>query len=338
MRLRIGVVGLGDAWLKRHGPALRALAELFELRAVCDQVAHRARHVAAEFGAAAVDGFRVLLRREDVDAVLVLGSQWYGALPVLAACESGKPIYCAAAADLEYEEAEQLRERLCRARIPFVAEMLCREAPATVRLKELIATRLGPPRLVFCHLRLHDSKGDHLPGCSLGRRLRQQLVELVDWCCYVVDRRPRWVTGWLHRTGSSRQSAEDYQVIGLDFSQTSRPGTGTLAQISCGTYIPGHWEEAVGYRPPAALEVCCANGVAFVDLPAGLVWFDEAGRHQESLEAERPVGELLLRRFHRAVTQPARSPSDLENVYRAILIVERARLSHRKGRRLALGD
>ena len=29
-----------------------------------------------------------------------------------------------------------------------------------------------------------------------------------------------------------------------------------------------------------------------VDLPATLVWFDEAGRHQESLDSERPVGRL----------------------------------------------
>ncbi len=336
MRLRIGVVGLGDAWQKRHGPALRALAELFELRAVCDQVTHRARHVAAEFGAAAVDGFRVLLRREDVDAVLVLGSQWYGAVPVMAACESGKPIYCAAALDLACEEAGQLKQRVTEAGIPFVAELLCRQAPATVRLKELMATRLGPPRLVFCHLRLDTAKANHPPGCSPQRRLRQQVVELVDWCCYVVDRPPRWVTGLLHYTSPEPDSSEDYQMIGLDFSEKPRPGTGTLAQISCSTYIPGHWEEAVGYRPPAALEVCCAHGVAFVDLPAGLVWFDEAGRHHEALDSERPVGELLLRRFHRAATTGSHKSTDLGDVYRAISIVERARLSHRKGRRLSL--
>lgn len=334
MRLRIGVVGLADAWQKRHAPALRALAELFEVRAVCDQVAHRARQAAAEFGATAMDGFRALLRREDVDAVLVLGSQWYGALPVLAACEAGKPVYCAAALELMCEEAVLLKQRVMQSGIPFVAELLCRQAPATVRLKELMATRLGPPRLVFCHLRLGASRANHLPGSSPQRRLRQQLAELVDWCCYVVDCPPRWVTGLLHHAEPEPDSSADYQMIGLDFSEASRPGTGTLAQISCGTYIPGHWEEAVGYRPPAGLEVCCAHGVAFVDLPAGLVWFDEAGRHQEALDSERPVGELLLKRFHRAVTAGAQKSSDLEDVFRAISVVEQARRSHGKGRRL----
>ena len=60
MKLRVGLIGLGDFWHQRHAPALRMLSDRFELRAVCDQVAHRAHQVAAEFGAAAVDGFRVL--------------------------------------------------------------------------------------------------------------------------------------------------------------------------------------------------------------------------------------------------------------------------------------
>jgi len=46
-----------------------------------------------------------------------------------------------------------------------------------------------------------------------------------------------------------------------------------------------------------------------VDLPATLVWFDEAGRHQESLDSERPVGEQLLTHFYRAVTSLVRRTS-----------------------------
>ena len=55
------------------------------------------------------------------------------------------------------------------------------------------------------------------------------------------------------------------------------------------------------------------TGIAFVDLPATLVWFDEAGRHQESLESERPLGEQLLTHFYRAVTSLVRRTCDLED-------------------------
>ncbi|MGO8748649.1 MAG: Gfo/Idh/MocA family oxidoreductase, partial [Thermoguttaceae bacterium] len=93
MKLRVGLIGLGDAWEHRHRPALRALADRFEVRAVCDQVGRRAQLAAAEFGVETVDGFRALAAREDIDAVLMLAPQWYGSLPVLAACDTGKAVY-----------------------------------------------------------------------------------------------------------------------------------------------------------------------------------------------------------------------------------------------------
>ena len=109
-----------------------------------------------------------------------------------------------------------------------------------------------------------------------------------------------------------------------------------MAQISCGRYIPADWQEAITYRPLAALQVSCERGIAFVDLPSTLVWFDEAGRHQESLDAERPVAEQLLTQFHRAVTSLVRKTSDLEDAYRALWIVEEARRSYLQGRRVEL--
>ena len=172
MRLRVGLVGLGDSWQVRHAAALRALADRFEVRAVCDQVGHRAEQAAAEFQATAVDGYRVLASREDIDAMLVLSPQWYGALPILAACESGKAVYCAAGLDLEPEEAQQIKRRVEEAGIAFVAEFPRRQAPATIRLKELIASRLGAPRLLFCHQRsVADQPANHAPGVP--RRIRR---------------------------------------------------------------------------------------------------------------------------------------------------------------------
>ena len=166
--------------------------------------------------------------------------------------------------------------------------------------------------------------------------MQRELAELVDWCRYVVGSDPNWVTGmtW-HRGGDGR--AEDYQMMSLDFCGDDKPGTGPVAQISCGRYIPSRWAEAVTYRPLAAMQISCEHGIAFVDLPASLVWFDEAGRHQESLENERPVGEQLLAQFHRIASgRCADRACGLDDAYRALLIVEQAVRSHRKGRRLGL--
>ncbi len=133
MKLRIGLVGLGNTWEVRHRPALRALSDRFEVRAVCEPVAHRAEIVAREFEAHAVDGFRALAEREDIDAVMVLSGQWYGALPILAACDAGKAVYCAAALDFDTEQAGLIKRRVEASGVAFMAEFPRRQAPATRR-------------------------------------------------------------------------------------------------------------------------------------------------------------------------------------------------------------
>ncbi len=335
MKLRVGLVGLGQAWEIRHRPALRALADRFDVTAVCDQIAVRAEQAARDFGAQAVDGFRALSTRPDVDAILMLAPQWYGYLPILAACDAGKAIYCATSLELELDEARRVKQRVEQAGVAFMSEFPRRQSPATLRLKELIVTRLGAPRLLFCHMRrpaeepAGASARVNTPVSPTG-----DLMELIDWCCYVVGHKPTSVLGIRHASPDGGE--DDYQMMNLDFSQPGPPGSGPTAQISCGRYMPVAWQEAVAYRPPAALQVACERGIAFVDLPTTLVWFDEAGRHQESLDSERPVGEQLLGQFHRSVTSLVRNTAGLDDAYRALAIVLEARASHAQGRRVML--
>lgn len=334
MRLRVGVVGLGSVWQSRHRAALRALDDRFDVRAVCAEVAARAEQVAAEFGASSTDGFRALTSRDDIDAVLVLTAEWYGPLPILSACEAGKAIYCAAALDMDPRRASEIKDRVEQSGVAFMAELPRRHSPATLRLKELIATTLGAPRLVFCHerqKRTEDNGAASLrPRCPTAVR---DMLELVDWCRYVVGKEPSSVVGVCPHCSTE---GGDYQMMSLDFSPPGSTGNGPLAQISCSRYLRSTWPEAISFRPPAELQVCCERGAAFVDLPSTLVWFDEAGRHQESLGAERPVGEQMLMQFHRAVTSLIRKTGDLEDAYRALQVVLAAQDSGRTGQRVVL--
>ncbi len=331
MKLRVGLVGLGSVWQLRHRAALLALGDRFDVRAVCAEVAARAEQVAAEFHATPVDGFRALMARDDVDAVLVLSPEWYGPLPILAACESGKAVYCAAALDIEPHRASEIKERVEESGVAFMAEFPRRHAPATLRLKELIATTLGEPRLLFCHERQKvTERNGMLRGNQQCPSSIRDLLELVDWCRYVVGHEPHSVFGAVHQRDAD---VTDYQMMSLDFSPKGSVGIGPLAQISCSRYLRGDWHESVSFRPPAELQVCCERGVAFVDLPTTLVWFDEAGRHLESLGGERPVGEQMLMQFHRAVTSLVRKTGDLEDAYRALCVVLAAQESSRSGTR-----
>jgi predicted dehydrogenase len=308
----------------------------FEVRAIYSEVAQRAEQVAREFQADTMDGFRALIVRPDVDAVLMLATSWYGALPVLAACDAGKAIYCATTLDIDLAQAQEVRNRVEASGIAFMAEFPRRHAPATLRLKELIATRLGPPRLLFCHHR-QTRGGTPRRNCNGERtpQMNRELLELVDWCRYVVGTEPTTVSSVSH-VCAANDGTSDYQMMSLDFSQDGKLGSAATAQISCGSYMPATWHEAITFRPPAALQVACANGVAFVDLPSTLIWFDDAGRHLESLESERPVGEQLLTQFYRAVTSLVRKSSDLEDAYRALQILIGAQESWKAGRRVEL--
>ena len=333
MKLRVGLVGLGNQWERRHRPALWALTDRFEVRAVCGEVGHLASQAAHEFGAAPVDGFRALAARQDVDAILMLAPQWFGPLPILAACDFGRAIYCANVLDLQAEQSREIRARVEKAGIAFMLELPRRYAPATLRLKELIATRLGMPQMVFCHQRLANRVASRGRPKPVNDEMLQNIFEMVDWCRYVINREPTSVVGLAHllRDGTC---TKDYEMMSLDFSVPGQSGMGPIAQISCGRYISDGWPEAVAFRPPAALQVRCENGIAFVDFPTTLTWFDEAGRHQESLENERPVGERLLSQFYRDVTSLVRNPTNLKDTFRAQAIVAAARLSAGEGRRV----
>jgi len=328
MKLRVGVIGVGSTWESRHLPALRALSDRIEVRAVCDPVQHRAAQVAKQFNAGVYDGFRALMSREDIDAVLLLSAHFYGALPIFAACELGKAVYCAAALELKDRQAIELRKQVEDSGIAFMAEFPCRLSPATLRLKELIATRLGKPKLLFCNRRRSSPE-----RCENGDRCARDLVELVDWCRYVVEGNPSSLVATAHR--SEVENFNDYISVSLDFSPHGQVGKGPLAVIGCGNYVPQELEESLSYRRPADLKVVCERGIAFVDLPSTVAWFDNAGQHLEKLDHERNVGEQLLILFHRAVESLVLKTSSLEDAHRAILIANQAQLSCRTGQRIS---
>ena len=329
MKLRIGLIGLGEAWQSRHRPALRVLQDRFDVRAVYSTVAKLAEDAANEFQADAVDGYRALVTRCDIDAVMVLKRTWQQWLPVLAAAEAGKAIYWAGDFDFNPQASDSIRAAIDRSGVSFMVELPRRYAPATLRLKELIATRLGAPQIVFCRRRLREPT--HAPAATNGKcadQLSQELMELADWCRYVVGREPNTVSSCGRMTGEI-----EHQSIDLDFPATdSAPAV--RAQLSCGNYIQSSWQEAIGFRPPSAMEICCQGGVAFLDLPSSLVWFDDAGRHVESLDTEMPVGEQLLNQFYRSVTSLVRNTSEIDDAYRAAEILNAANQSGEKGHRI----
>ena len=201
MKLRIGLIGLGEGWQTRHRPALRMLHDRFDVRAVFSPVAKLAENSASEFQADAVDGYRTLVSRCDIDAVMVLQGSWLGWLPILAASEAGKAIYWAGDLDFDPDTDQHIRETIEKSGVAFMAEFPRRFAPATLRLRELIATRLGAPQLIFCHHRT-PCKDSNSRGAQT-KKDRSEFIELIDWCRYVVNREPTNVASTAHQRPAS---------------------------------------------------------------------------------------------------------------------------------------
>lgn len=342
MKLNVGLVGLGPKWNTRHRPALSALGERFCVRAVCDPIAHRAEQTARELGARPIDGFRALSAADDVEAILMLSGRWFGALPMLAACDFGKAIYCGASVDMLEDDATHLRHRVHKSGVAFMAELPFRLAPATIRLKELIATRLGEPRMLFCNERhaapetcLSENHSADSPDVPASHTRR--LIEMVDWCRYVAGCEPTSVQCATNQAPESVHAGfdtDDYSLVTLRFDCEDVPPV--LAQIACGGYVPAGWDEAAAFRRPADLQVVCERGIAFVDLPGTITWFDEAGQHTERLTDDRPLGERLLMQFHRSVSSLVLRPSSLEDAFRALQVVLAAKRSASTGNRVEL--
>lgn len=334
MKIRVGLIGLGDHWDTRHRPALIALQDRFEVKAVCCEVAARSQGVAKEFGALPVDGFRAMIERPDIDAVLALAPDWVGPLPLIAASEAGKAVYCSTALDISPEQADEIKRRIDKSGVAFMAEFPRRYAPATLRLKELIATRLGAPKLLFAHDRMAvESQQDKLRRGEYCPLVWRHLMEQIDWCRYIVGGEPESVVGAGLDTAGNNESF--YQMVSLEFPANAS-GLRPLAQLSLGHYIPACWSDALTFRRPSSIQVCCENGLVFLDLPSTLVWFDEGGQHTESLGAEKPIGEQMLRQFYRSITSLVRNQSDLVDAYRAMQVVLNSNESIRTGQKVQL--
>ena len=151
-----------------------------------------------------------------------------------------------------------------------------------------------------------------------------------------MDQTPYRITGLANCSTLDDSSKNSFRSIcleyGNDLSSVER-----VARIDFERSLLEKWPEASGFRSPAELRVICRDGIAFIDMPGHLVWFDQAGRHQESLEDERPVDQQILSCFHRVAVGEL-DAAHLEEASRALEIVQKAICSSFEGRSIDLKE
>ena len=304
VRLRIGVVGLGRLWEARHKPALARLRERFAVTAVFDQVPRRAEIEAEQLNCKPSAGLVDLIENDEVDAVYLLSPQWFGFHALELAAKARKAIYCALPISGSEQTLSQLDACLTQSGAPFMPEFARRFYPTTIRLRELLSTTLGPPRLVIAQGRLFGFDRYGQPGPSTQMAPTSLLVDpgayLLDWCRFVFQGEPVSVQGWKGTIlPSSERSETDFIGYVLHFEP------GAVAQVSAAKFHRSAWGDASRFLPQPGIQVYAERGVASLEMPDRIHWTDASGIHEERLPQEPSVGELLNEHFYRLVTGAA---------------------------------
>jgi predicted dehydrogenase len=301
VRLRVGVIGLGRLWEARHKPSLLRLRDRFQVTAVYDQVLRRAEIEAGQLGCAAVEGLTALIERSDVDVVYLLTPQWFGLHPIEIACASGKPVYCALPLAGEPDELKSLAKRIESSGIAFMPEFARRFYPATLRLRELLATTLGAPRLIVGQNRLFSFDRYGQPGPTTQIAPAPLMIDpgsyLLDWCCFLFQAEPIAVQGFANTTlpVAGDGAGPDFESFIAEFEG------GAMVQIAFGRYHRNPWGEATRFLPQPGFQIYAEQGAAWLELPERIQWSDAQGIHEERLPLEPTVGDVLNDQFHRLV-------------------------------------
>lgn len=334
-RVRLGVIGLGRLWETRHRPALEKLRDRFRITAIHDQVARRAEIEARQCACDAADGLRALIERDDVDALYVLSPQWYGLHAIELAVEVGKPIYCGLPVASDPPALERIAARVRERRLRFMPELARRFYPATLRLRELLATRLGRPRLILGHNRLFGFDRYGQPGPTTQIAPVSLPVDpgsyLVDWCRFVFQAEPTSVQGIgiLAIPGPGDGSAvSDFETFTAEFPN------GALAHVSLARHHRSAWGESHRFLPPAGFQVFAERGAAWLEMPDRIQWTDSEGIHEERLPMEPGIGEALGDQFCRLLRgEPSLAPTIDDALAMTRLVVD-LHESQRTGRKV----
>lgn len=142
-RVRYGIIGCGAIGTRRHIPECAANPRA-QLVAVCDAVLERARQQAEKYGAEAYSDHRKMLKRDDLDAVVVCGPNYLHAPMSIDALKSGRHVLCEKPMATNRREGKAMIEAAKKARKYLMVGHNQRLMPPHVKAKQILDSgRLG---------------------------------------------------------------------------------------------------------------------------------------------------------------------------------------------------
>ena len=225
------------------------MKDRFTVVAVYDQVARRAEIEAVQLGCKSVEGLVALIDRPDVDVDLSAHPAMVRPPPDRNRLRPGQADLLCLAADGDVGELERLDALIRSCGIPFMPEFARRFYPTTLRLRELLATMLGPPRLVVGQGRLFgfDRYGQPGPSTQIApaplARGPRAVICSTGADSYSRPSRPRCWAGAERSCPKGEGIGTTISAYLLEFEG------GAVAQVSAGRYHRAHGEMPAGSCP-----------------------------------------------------------------------------------------
>jgi predicted dehydrogenase len=292
-RIRVGVVGVGRSWHAHYRPALAALQDRFRVVAVADPNLVRADRAARVLKCEAPAAVTDLVRRNDVDAVLAVGSPWYRLWPLEVAVRAGKPIFCGCPGATVDPRLGPLVALALEAGVTTGAALMHRLAPVFLRLAELCRGELGPARLLVAEwVRPAGSPDDGWAGGA----------SVIDACL---------------------------ELFGGPPDRTAIGGAGPAQELAM-SWADGRAAKMYAWRSPRLRKqslrwrVVAKHGEATAVWPDRVAWTRPDGRQAQRLRRPGRLVEELLRRFHEAAVARRPPAPGLADVERAVGCLPRA--------------
>ena len=336
--INIGIIGLGPVW-ESYRAVLSQLRRPPQVTVVYDCVPARAEQVAKEFDAAAVSGLQAVASRNDVQAILLMETGWPGPqmLNLLSRCR--KPVFIGSWVPTDVATYQKWYDVTEQEGITLMPAMWRRFLPATVRLKELIATEIGAPEQISLALDLFQPMSNG--------QLTETILGWLDLVWYLIRREPltsdvrmevgpdalsqtlvvRFPARHPHPVegASAKGSRECVARITLKHANATPEGLELLQQrvsVPSKTAATGpecwHFEAATVPR----IELVCECGTATVESRSSISWQSrESTATSESLVAERAERVVMLDHFCRRAVGGLIPVADYNDIARALKVL-----------------
>lgn len=280
-RVGLGVIGLGPSWEQVYRDPLKRLQNRLKIRLVYDPVEARSKSVASEIDAEVATSLHQLLTRPTLQGLLILDPGWCTNSVLELVSRSNRPAFLGRAvlrnavqvirsrSFQDHSTDSDISKQTSSLDDQLMPELGLRFTPSSCRLRELMATKLGPVR----HIEIHYCPTPEFDETSA----------IVDWCSDIVG-------SPLNRIAQKAPPSTTPQPI--EFESDSRDSHGNSQKTV------RLWQR-VDEPDRLQIELKCERGRTRLLSRTHIQWQTSREFADESLIDERTEIEILIDQFCR---------------------------------------